>query len=189
MKKVLKLTLAVVCVMFSTSLFAQKMGRINTQEIILSMNEYKEAQTQMESYQKELSAQAETIQVEYNTKLQEYQKNFDTMTDAVKQLKEKELTDLQTRFQEFQQMAQQELDLTHRQDLQKKYSDLMAPIEKKAIEAINEVSKAGGYAVVFDMSAGPIIYFDEASVIDISGDVKTKLGVSATATPAAAPAQ
>ena len=173
MRKVLKLTLAVVCVMFSTSLFAQKMGRINTQEIILSMNEYKEAQTQMESYQKELSAQAETIQVEYNTKLQEYQKNFDTMTDAVKQLKEKELTDLQTRFQEFQQM----------------YSDLMAPIEKKAIEAINEVSKAGGYAVVFDMSAGPIIYFDEASVTDLGPEVKTKLGVPANATPAAAPAQ
>ncbi|MBQ2032817.1 MAG: OmpH family outer membrane protein [Alistipes sp.] len=181
MKKVLKLTLAVVCVMFSTSLFAQKMGRINTQELILSMNEYKDLQTQMESYQKELAAQAETIQVEFNTKYQEYQKNFETMTDAVKQLKEKELSDLQTRSQEFQQMAQQ--------DLQKKYSDLMAPIEKKAIDAINEVSKAGGYAVVFDMSAGPIIYFDEASVIDLGPEVKTKLGVSATATPAAAPAQ
>ena len=145
------------------------------------MNEYKDLQTQMESYQKELAAQAETIQVEFNTKYQEYQKNFDTMTDAVKQLKEKELSDLQTRSQEFQQMAQQ--------DLQKKYSDLMAPIEKKAIDAINEVSKAGGYAVVFDMSAGPIIYFDEASVIDLGPEVKTKLGVSATATPAAAPAQ
>lgn len=181
MKNVLKLTLAVVCVMFSTSLFAQKMGRINTQELILSMNEYKDLQTQMESYQKELAAQAETIQVEFNTKYQEYQKNFETMTDAVKQLKEKELSDLQTRSQEFQQMAQQ--------DLQKKYSDLMAPIEKKAIDAINEVSKAGGYAVVFDMSAGPIIYFDEASVIDLGPEVKTKLGVSATATPAAAPAQ
>ena len=145
------------------------------------MNEYKELQTQMEAYQKDLAAQAETIQVEFNTKYQEYQKNFETMTDAVKQLKEKELTDLQTRSQEFQQMAQQEL--------QKKYSDLMAPIEKKAIGAINEVSKAGGYAVVFDMSAGPIIYFDEASVIDLGPEVKTKLGVSATATPAAAPAQ
>ena len=140
------------------------------------MNEYKELQTQMEAYQKDLAAQAETIQVEFNTKYQEYQKNFETMTDAVKQLKEKELTDLQTRSQEFQQMAQQEL--------QKKYSDLMAPIEKKAIDAINEVSKAGGYAVVFDMSAGPIIYFDEASVIDLGPEVKTKLGVSATATPA-----
>ena len=136
------------------------------------MNEYKEAQTQMEAYQKELSAQAETIQVEYNTKLQEYQKNFDSLSDAVKQLKEKELTDLQTRFQEFQQMAQQ--------DMQKKYSDLMAPIETKAIEAINEVSKAGGYAVVFDMAAGPIIYFDEASVIDLGPEVKAKLGVAST---------
>ena len=140
------------------------------------MNEYKELQTQMEAYQKDLAAQAETIQVEFNTKYQEYQKNFETMTDAVKQLKEKELTDLQTRSQEFQQMAQQ--------DMQKKYSDLMAPIETKAIEAINEVAKAGGYAVVFDMSAGPIIYFDEASVIDLGPEVKTKLGVSATATPA-----
>ena len=140
------------------------------------MNEYKELQTQMEAYQKDLAAQAETIQVEFNTKYQEYQKNFETMTDAVKQLKEKELTDLQTRSQEFQQMAQQEL--------QKKYSDLMAPIEKKAIDAINEESKAGRYAEVFDMSAGPIIYFDEASVIDLGPEVKTKLGVSATATPA-----
>ena len=66
------------------------------------------------------------------------------------------------------------------QDMQKKYSDLMAPIETKAIEAINEVAKAGGYAVVFDMAAGPIIYFDEASVVDLSTEVKTKLGVTAT---------
>ena len=50
MKNVLKLTLAVVCVMFSTSLFAQKIGRINTQEIIINMNEFKEANTQLEAY-------------------------------------------------------------------------------------------------------------------------------------------
>ena len=61
MKNVLKLTLAVVCVMFSTSLFAQKIGRINTQEIIINMNEFKEANTQLEAYAKDLSAQLETI--------------------------------------------------------------------------------------------------------------------------------
>ena len=87
MKNVLKLTLAVVCVMFSTSLFAQKIGRINTQEIIINMNEFKEANTQLEAYAKDLSAQLETIQVEFNNKLQEYQKAESTMTDAVRQLK------------------------------------------------------------------------------------------------------
>ena len=166
MKKVLKLTLAVVCVMFSTSLFAQKIGRINSQDVVVNMAEFKQAQTQIEALAKDLQAQAETIQVEMNNKLQEYQKGAETMTDAVRQLKEKELTDLNTRLQEFNQVAQQEL--------QKKEQELMEPIIKKANEAISEVAKAGGYAVI--METGSMVYFDEAQVKDITPEVKTKLG-------------
>lgn len=166
MKKVLKLTLAVVCVMFSTSLFAQKIGRISSQEVVVNMAEYKEAQTQLEALAKDLQAQMETIQVEMNTKIQEYQKGAETMTDAVRQLKEKELNDLNTRLQEFNQVAQQEL--------QKKEQELMEPIIKKANEAITEVSKAGGYTVIFE--SGSMIYFDEAQVKDITPEVKAKLG-------------
>ena len=166
MKKVLKLTLAVVCVMFSTSLFAQKIGRISSQEVVVNMAEYKEAQTQLEALAKDLQAQMETIQVEMNTKIQEYQKRAETMTDAVRQLKEKELNDLNTRLQEFNQVAQQEL--------QKKEQELMEPIIKKANEAITEVSKAGGYTVIFE--TGSMIYFDEAQVKDITPEVKAKLG-------------
>ena len=155
MKKALKLTLAVVCVMFSTSLFAQKFGRINTQEIITNMNEFKDAQTQIQDFAKDLDAQLETIQVEFNNKLQEYQKAEGTMTEAVMQLKQKELTDLQTRYEQFQQVAAQ--------DIQKKQMELLEPIRKKAVDAINEVAKAGGYIV--------------SATTDISGEVKAKLGV------------
>ena len=168
MKKVLKLTLAVVCVMFSTSLFAQKIGRISSQDVVINMAEFKQAQTQIETLAKDLQAQAETIQVEMNNKLQEYQKGAETMTDAVRQLKEKELNDLNTRLQEFNQIAQQEL--------QKKEQELMEPIIKKANEAISEVAKAGGYAVI--MESGSMVYFDEASVKDITPEVKTKLGAN-----------
>ena len=167
MKKVLKLTLAVVCVMFSTSLFAQKIGRINSQDVVVNMTEFKEAQTQIEALAKDLQAQAETIQVEMNNKLQEYQKGAETMTDAVRQLKEKQLNDLNTRLQEFNQVAQQEL--------QKKEQELMEPIIKKANEAISEVAKAGGYTVI--MESGSMVYFDEANVKDISPEVKAKLGI------------
>ena len=48
MKKTIKLTLAVVFVMGATSLFAQKFGRINTQEVISVMPEMKEMQTNIE---------------------------------------------------------------------------------------------------------------------------------------------
>ncbi|MBQ2008858.1 MAG: OmpH family outer membrane protein [Alistipes sp.] len=172
MKKVLKLTLAVVCVMFSTSLFAQKIGYVNTDEIITNMKETQDAYTQLEAYAKDLQAQMETIQVEFNNKLQEYQNATETMTDAVRQLKEKELTDLNTRIQEFQQVAQQ--------DLQKKENELLAPIYEKVKNTIDEVAKAGGYTIILPGNA--LIYVDAAQVKDIASDVKAKLGIT---TPAA----
>ena len=171
MKKVLKLTLAVVCVMFSTSLFAQKIGYVNTDEIITNMKDTQDAYTQLEAYAKDLQAQLETIQVEFNNKLQEYQNATETMTDAVRQLKEKELTDLNTRIQEFQQVAQQ--------DLQKKENELMAPIYEKVKTTIDEVAKAGGYTVVFE--TGSMIYFDEVNLTDITPLVKKELGITAAA--------
>ena len=172
MKKVLKLTLAVVCVMFSTSLFAQKIGYVNTDEIITNMKDTQDAYTQLEAYAKDLQAQLETIQVEFNNKLQEYQNATETMTDAVRQLKEKELTALNTRIQEFQQVAQQ--------DLQKKENELMAPIYEKVKTTIDEVAKAGGYTIILPGSA--LIYIDTAQVKDIASEVKSKLGIT---TPAA----
>lgn len=176
MKKLLKLALVVVLVMSSTSLFAQKFGRINTSEIIENMAESKEAQTQLEAYVQELSAQAETIQVEFNTKYQEYQKNVETWSDAIRQLREKELSDLQNRLREFQQMAQQEI--------QKKQMELFQPIQEKAVNAINEVAKAGGYTFVYDTMSAAMVYVDEATVTDLGPAVRAKLGI-AEPTPAA----
>ena len=56
----------------------------------------------------------------------------------------------------------------------------------KAQDAVKEVSKAGGYTVVYDTSVNAVAYFDEAVVTDILPAVKTKLGIKDT--PAAAPA-
>ena len=52
----------------------------------------------------------------------------------------------------------------------------MEPIIKKANEAITEVSKAGGYTVIFE--TGQMIYFDEAQVKVITPEVKAKLGAN-----------
>lgn len=182
MKNILKLTLAVVCVMFSTSLFAQKIGRINSNEIVLTMPETIEAHKQVEAFEKELQGQYETIMVEFNTKYQEFQKNYETMSDAVKQLKEKEIMELQNRLTEFEKAATA--------DIQKKSAELMKPVIEKANKAVQDVAKAGGYAVILE--SANMVYFDEATVKDITPDVKTKLGIDPNAKPtqsAAQPAQ
>lgn len=182
MKNILKLTLAVVCVMFSTSLFAQKIGRINSNEIVLTMPETIEAHKQVEAFEKELQGQYETIMVEFNTKYQEFQKNYETMSDAVKQLKEKEIMELQNRLTEFEKAATA--------DIQKKSAELMKPVIEKANKAVQDVAKAGGYAVILE--SANMVYYDEATVKDITPEVKTKLGIDPNAKPtqpAAQPAQ
>ena len=175
MKKAIKLTLAVVFVMGATSLFAQKFGRINTQEVISVMPEMKEMQTNIEAYSKDLQESMENIVVEYNNKYQEFNKNFSTMSDAVRQLKE---NDLIQRRNDFEQVAQQ--------DLQKRYNELLAPIIDKAKAAIDKVATAGSYLAVFDTSTGSLAYFDEAMLTDLAPAVKKELGI--TDAPAATPA-
>ena len=132
MKNVLKLTLALAMMLSCTTLFAQKFGRINSQEVMIAMPETTEMQTKLQAVAKDWEENLETINVEFNNKLQEFQKNLNTLSDAARQIKEKELNDLRQRGAEMQQMAQQ--------DLAKQEQELMTPIIEKAQNAIKAVS-------------------------------------------------
>ena len=74
MKKVLKVVLTVALMLGATSIYAQKFGRINSQEIIMSMPETEEMRTNLETFGKELEENIETINVEFNNK---FRKEFE----------------------------------------------------------------------------------------------------------------
>lgn len=173
MKKAIKLTLAVALMMSASSLFAQKFGRINTGEIIGAMPEMQEMQDNLEAFGKTLQESIEAINVEYANKLQDYQKNYNTLPEATREMKAKDLQDLLTRREQYQQAAEQ--------DYQKKYNELLTPIIEKAKAAIDKVSAAGGYLAVFDTSSGSLAYFDEAALTDLAPEVKKELGITDTA--------
>ena len=174
MKKLMKLALVAVLALSATTVFGQKFGRVDLAAIVPNMPEYKEAITNLEAYGMDLQNQLEQIQVEFNTRLADYEKNVATMTDSIRQLKEQELGQLQQRFQDFQQIAQQ--------DMQRKEAEVMNPIYEKANEAVKSVSMAGGFLVVFSTtgdqpaSAG-LAYFDAKALTDITADVKKSLGI------------
>ena len=174
MKKFLKLTLALVFVLGATSASAQKLGRVDLAAIVPNMPEYTEAVSNLEALGKELSMQLEQMNVELNNKYADYEKNVSTYSDSLRQMKERELMEMNQRLQDMQQYAQQ--------DLQKKEVDLMTPIYEKANAAVNKVAAAGGYAVVFSTagdqaSSAGLAYFDPAQVKDITADVKKELGI------------
>lgn len=174
MKKLLKLALVAVLAFSATTAFGQKFGRVDLAAIVPNMPEYKEAVTNLEAYGMDLQNQLEQIQVEFNKLYTDYEKNEATYSDSIRQLKQQELTQLQQRFTDFQQIAQQ--------DMQKKEAELMNPIYDKADEAVKKVASAGGYTAVFNTagdqpaSAG-LAYFDPAALTDITPAVKAELGI------------
>ena len=173
-----KLFILIAVLLGVSTVSAQKFARVNLQEIVVAMPEFEEAQKNLEAFGKDLQEQMEQIQVEFNNKLADFQKNQATMAASVKQMRQQELEQLQQRFSEFQQIAQQ--------DFQKKQAELIEPVQKKAQEAVNKVAKANGYIVVFDVSVPSLAYIDEAQTTDIAPLVKKELGIVATT---AAPAK
>ena len=170
-----KLFILIAAILGVCTVSAQKFARINLQEIIVAMPEFSAAQKNLEAFGKDLQEQMEQIQVEFNNKLADFQKNQENMAASVKQIKQQELEQLQQRYAEFQQIAQQ--------DFQKKEGELLEPVQKKAQEAVNKVAKANGYIAVFNTSVPSLAYFDEAQLTDIAALVKKELGITAT-TPA-----
>ena len=136
------------------------------------MPEFAQMQTDLEAFTKELGEQLEAIQVEFNNKAADFQKNRANLNESVRNLKEKELTDLQQRYMDFQQIAQQDID--------RKQGELFQPIHLKANEAVKKIAAAGGYIVVFDTSVNALAYFNENSVVDIAPAVRAELGIKET---------
>ena len=153
--------------------FAQnlKFGHINAQEIITVMPEFTKAQNDIQTLEKQLTAELQRTQEEFNKKYQEFQQAIakDSLPPNIAERRQKELEDMMQRQEQFQAKAQQ--------DMEKANNDLMAPVYKKLDDAIKAVGAAEGVIYIFDMARTPIPYVNEAQSINLTPKVKTQLGI------------
>lgn len=145
-----------------------KFGHINSQELLTAMPESDSAQAKIEKLAGDYEQQLEEMRVELNKKYDEYLTNRDKYTDLIRQTKEADITEMQQRIGNFEQVAQQ--------DLQTQQQQLIQPVLEKANNAIKEVAEENGFVYIFDVSRGNPVYFSEKS-IDIISLVRTKLGL------------
>ena len=169
MKKLLVIALAAFA---SLTLSAQTIGRVNFNELVMLMPEMDAAREAIAASQKEAEETYSAMLEEYQSKANQYQQKQATWTAAIRESKEKELYDIQTRIQEFQQNISQEL--------QQQQSQLTAPIQEKANKAVTEIAKAKGITVLFDVSQA--IYFDESKVVDLTPEARKALNIPADRT-------
>ena len=160
---------AFVILLTATSTYAQtlKFGHINSTQLLGMMPETKVADSTLQKFGASLESQLKTMTTEYQGKVGEFRANEATMAEPVKEAKAREINDLETRIQDFQESAQQ--------SLQKKKEEIYTPIIKKAEDAIKGVAKEKTYSYIFDTSVGVVLYAQESD--DIMPLVKAKLGL------------
>ena len=161
-------TLAIAIVLFiGTQVSAQsKVAHIDVQALMTTMPEMKTAQDQMKKIQETYDKDYKNMVTEYQTKLQKYEQEAPTAGDALNDTRSKEMQDMGSRIQQFEQTAKKELG--------QKELDLIKPIMEKAQAAIKKVAKEKGFNYVIDATLGSGLLVADGT--DLLADVKKSLG-------------
>jgi outer membrane protein len=172
MKNIVKiLTVVALIIAFSSASNAQnaqKIGYIDFNTLIAAMPGVDSVKIKLQKYQQTLTDQLDAMRAEFENKYLDYQSQSASMSDLIKQTKEKELQDLQGRIDGFQTKAQQ--------DLQAKQQELLQPIVDKAKSAIKEVARENKYTYVLNSIEDVVLYKEPGD--DVMDLVKKKLGIS-----------
>ncbi len=148
--------------------FAQpKFAHVNYAELVQLCPEADEARATINAASREAQETYQAMAQEFQTKYTEYQEKASTWTNAIRQSKEQELTDIQTRIQQFDQNVSAEL--------QQQQQALMAPIYQKAVDTVQELAKAAGYIYVFDINS--LLYVDESQSTDLTADARKVMNI------------
>ncbi len=146
-----------------------KIAIINVQEIFSAMPELSGIETQLNNKQEEITKNIQALEDEFNKKVEEFEQN-PAASDAVRQDQQKQVGQIQERYQTYMQNSRQEIN-----QLQQK---LLEPVNRKIMDAIKAVGDENNYTFVYDISSmqSPLVYLTP-SAVDITAQVKTKLGI------------
>ena len=166
MKKII-LIAAMAVMSIAASAQDLKLAYVDFNEIIMLMPEMDQARATLEENQKTNEEILMAMYEEYQTKMQQYEQKQATWTPAIRESKEREIMDIQSRLEQTQQSLQQEM-----QQLQ---NSLQAPIYEKAQNTVNEIAKSKGIAAVFEM--GSLLYVDPAQLINLTAEARVALNI------------
>jgi outer membrane protein len=141
-KKLLKYTFLIFCCLLAIRAKSQvKIGYVSLNDLIMSMPESKKVDSALEDLKQALSQNFQDFQNEFaeQNKLLS-SKDTTKFTTAQLEVKRKNLQDLYQKLGTYRDDANQQL--------QKKEQDLIAPIQQKAIKAIQDVAKENGYTYI-----------------------------------------
>lgn len=163
MKKIILTSIFIVT--FAGFSFAQKYAYVDTQNILDQIQEYKNAQEQLNdlsvTWQKEIEAKFAEIDQLYKN----FQAESVLLPEDMKKQKEDDIVKKEKEAKDLQKKR-----FGKDGDLFKKRQELVQPIQDKVYNAIEEVAQKKNYSFVFDKSGSVSILYADPK-LDISDEV------------------
>jgi outer membrane protein len=123
---------------------------------------FKDVSGQMKQKEANLTLQMDALQNGYQKRLKELQEKGPTMTQSEGEAAQREVAQMQQKFQQRQ--------MSMEQDLKKHQVDLMTDVRNKIENYLKEYNKEKGYAFILSYEPGFMLYYRD-SVYDITNDV------------------
>ncbi|MGM0545892.1 MAG: OmpH family outer membrane protein [Bacteroidota bacterium] len=150
----------------------QKIGYVNTDEILSQMSEY-------EGIQKQLG----TLSSEWNNRLSEMEDEIDSLEEDFEakeilytdDLKEQKLQEIENKVNQRQQYIDEKF--SSEGEYFQKQKELLEPIQRKIFEAINVIANEQGFDFVFDRAQNSsMLYGDDQW--NLNEEVLQELGIT-----------
>ena len=119
-----------------------KIGYISSQDLLGVMPETRKADSSLQQLRAALIQNAQDKETRLNADIEKFNKDTSSMSEAIKTVKRQELQ------KAYQELSGEEERI--QQQLQQRQQELLAPIQKKANEAVQATAKENGYTHVFE---------------------------------------
>lgn len=140
---------------FSSS-FAQKFAYIDSQYILENLDEFLNAQKQLDALSIEWQEEIEVLYGEIDQLYRSYQAEQILLTQEMRISREQEIIDKEIEAKELQKKR-----FGTDGDLYKKQEELIKPIQDKVYNAVQEIAEQGKYAFIFDKSGDLMMLFSD----------------------------
>jgi outer membrane protein len=167
--KRLTLTIVALTVLMSVS-FAQKFAFVDSEYILDRIPSYKAAMQNIDEISKGYEEEIKAMYTEVETLSKNFQTESVLMSDEQKTKKEDEIMAKVNSIKELQQKY-----FGPEGTVFQKRQELIKPIQDEVYNAVKELALDGGYAAIFDTSAGAGILYENARY-NKSDEVLEKLG-------------
>ena len=145
-----------------------KIAVVNQMDVFNAMPEIATLESELATMRKQYENEFKLLTDDYDKKMGDYIAQQDSLPENIRMMRMQEIEGIRTRAENFQQMASQEIE--------KKYQDLITPIQEKLQKAIDAVGEENGYSYIINNNPQILLYVSK-SATDATDKVKAKLGI------------